>query len=71
MAKVRCKMKCSDVGKNEDGTHSVRMYPVTGGSEENESFFKWTPGGELKLCVLKEQNFEPGKEYYVDIEEAN
>ena len=70
MPKVRCKMKCSQTGHKDDGTHSVEMYPVTGGSEENEQFFKWTPGGKLELCVLNRQYFEAGKEYYIDIEES-
>jgi hypothetical protein len=70
MSKVRCKMVCRQIGADENGTHEVRMTPVTGGSEENEQYFKWTPGGELKLCVLNKQYFEPGKAYYVDIEEA-
>ena len=70
MTKVRCKMRCTSTGHEENGVHSARMYPVTGGSEENESFFKWTPGGNLELSVLKEQHFEPGKEYYIDITEA-
>ena len=70
MAKVRCKMKCSKTEENADGTHCVEMFPVTSGSTENETFFKWTPGGQLTLRVLNEQHFKPGKEYYIDIEEA-
>jgi len=63
-------MKCRQVTSEEGGTHSVEMYPVTGGSEENDKFFKFTPGGKLELCVLNKQNFEPGKEYIITIDEA-
>jgi len=65
--KIRCKMKCETITKRADGTYSVLMHPVTSGSAENEYFFKWTPSGILELHVLKDDNFEPGKEYYVDI----
>jgi hypothetical protein len=70
MQKVRAKMKCCQTGQNEDGTFTANFYPVTGGSKENEEFFKWTPGGQLQLSVLKSQYFEAGKEYYIDIEAA-
>ena len=66
---VRCKMRCEHVHQDEYA-HSVRMVPVTGGSEENEQFFKATPGGQLELSVMNQQHFEPGKEYYIDISEA-
>lgn len=72
---VRCKMKCSSVGEHESGpgktTHSVTMYPVTGGSEENKSFFTYTPGGKLELQVIADRHFVPGKFYYIDITEAD
>jgi len=71
MAKVRFKMKCSNTGKDENGFHSVQMYPVSSKGGKNETFIYWTPSGELNLCILKSQYFEPGKEYYIDIEEAN
>jgi hypothetical protein len=46
------------------------MRPVTSGSEENKSFYSYTPGGELKLEVVRKEmasEFEPGEEYYIDI----
>jgi hypothetical protein len=70
MSKVRCKMVCAETRSDENGTHAVKMRVVTEGNKENEEFFKWTPGGELNLCVLKNQYFEAGKEYYIDIEQA-
>lgn len=67
---TRCKMTCQTVstsGGGENQTHEAIFMPVTGGCKENEDFYKWTPGGELKLSVLKNQNFESGKDYYIDI----
>lgn len=49
------------------------MYPVTSGSPENESFFKWTPGGKLELSTVNPEaakQFVPGKQYYIDITEV-
>lgn len=51
----------------------VTLYPVNGNSEENASFFKWTPSGKIELGVLNPEaakQFEPGKEYYVDFTPA-
>ena len=67
---VRAKMKCSAVGNIDGQGHHVEMEPVTCGSDENEKFFKYTPGGCLKLSVMNDMGFEPGKEYYIDITEA-
>ena len=68
--KVRCKFKCTNIGQSEKGLHSARFVPVICGSKENETFFKYTPGGEIKLDVLNAQYFEPGKDYFIDIEEV-
>jgi hypothetical protein len=62
---VRAKFKCS--GKTDDG--QVELQPVTSGSAENEQFYKWTPGGQIRLSTVNEAalaEFEVGKEYYVD-----
>lgn len=71
--KVRAKMVCSSVGKTGD-TFSVQLSPVVGGSEENEQFYKYTPGGTVFLEVLSEEtasHFEQGQEYYVDFSKAS
>jgi hypothetical protein len=39
--------------------------------EENKSFSKYTPSGEIKLCVTNpaiSDSFEPGQEYFIDFE---
>jgi hypothetical protein len=53
---------------------NIELLPVTGGSEENKSFFKSTPNGKIELRVLNlaaAEMFEIGKEYYVDFTVAN
>lgn len=66
---TRCKFKCESITTFENGV-SVKMYPVHSGSEENKSFYQYTPGGSLDLQVLNPEAakmFQPGKEYYIDI----
>lgn len=70
---VRCKMICDSVTStraNERPVHQATFTPVSGGSPENDQFFRWTPGGKLELSVLNSQHFEPGREYYVDLTPA-
>lgn len=75
--KVIAKFKCSEKrlnteGKPEDGSH-VTMVPVTGGSKENENFYKWTPSGAITLGTINETaaaQFIEGEEYYVTFEKA-
>lgn len=81
---TRAKFKVLQVVKREQwvnsgstGSHEIgyeiEMYPVISGSPENEQFYKLTPGGNMKLTVLSEETanqFEIGKEYYVDFTKA-
>lgn len=70
---VRCKFKCSRVATATDGAgtqHEAEFHAVYNGSPENQQFFKYTPGGSLKVSVTREQHFEAGKEYYLDITPA-
>lgn len=67
--KVRAKMKCTQKIILEGGVARVELKPVTCGSAENESFYKWTPSGTVDLQVLNSYaaaKFEPGTEYYID-----
>jgi hypothetical protein len=85
--KVRAKFMCSDVGTtrffmcSDVGTtrfsrgeqHKVSMYPVTGGTEENDSFWEATPSGKIELDLVDKsalEFFKPGKTFYVDFTEA-
>jgi len=69
---TRAKFKVSSKTIQEAGdskTYSVILYPVTSGSPENEAFFASTPSGTIQLSLTKEevyQQFEYGKEYYID-----
>lgn len=73
--KVRSKMKCESIELRADGEGgTVRLTPVTGGSPENETFYRWTPGGGLTLSTINNlacAEFELGKEFYVDISPAS
>jgi hypothetical protein len=65
---VRAKFKCSS---NNDGV--VTMHPVYSGSEENKAFWNATPGGHIALSITNLEainQFESGKEYYVDFTPA-
>jgi hypothetical protein len=55
------------------GTYSVNLLPVVGGSEENARFYQATPSGEIVLGGLQPavaHQFMPGKQFYVNFEEA-
>jgi len=72
---TRCKFHCSSVKKmayRQDGgtdrmLYEAEFYAVSTGSDENKKFFEWTPSGSLKIGVYKEDLFEPGKDYYLDM----
>lgn len=71
MTDVLCKFKCESVTHNVNGGQ-VKLTPVTSGSEENETFFKWTPFGEFTMGTINQGSmglFVPGKEYYITISE--
>lgn len=67
-------MKCEGKSGAADGNGGeVRLFPVVSGSEENDRFYKYTPGGSLHLAMINQsafEQFEVGKEYYVDIKPA-
>lgn len=75
--KVRCKFACISVTKSTGGVNSVSLQPVGGKpgdtTHENSKFWKWTPSGKLEFSSINAEamaQFEPGKEYYVDITAA-
>lgn len=70
---VRAKFKVQNVDTREDGGGTVTLTPVTSGSEENEAFYRWTPGGSIILSTINAEavkQFENGKEFYVDFTPA-
>lgn len=75
MSKVRAKFLC--VGVTDQPQHEckyVQFVPVIEGSEENKSFAKYTPSGNLDLNISYDTEasnaFEENKEYYLDITPA-
>ncbi|MGO4496417.1 hypothetical protein AB4114_11025 [Paenibacillus sp. 2RAB27] len=65
---VRAKFKCTLKEGN-----SVRFEVVISGSDENKEFWKYTPAGQIQMSVDNEKaqdQFEVGKEYYVDFTPA-
>jgi hypothetical protein len=70
---VRAKFKVTKVELSEGGA-AVELTPVTGGSSENEKFYKYTPGGSITLRTINREaaaQFEPGREMYVDFVSAD
>ncbi len=71
-AKFRVENK-KEIFSGGQKVYSVELVPVVGGSPENDSFYKWTPGGKIELTTISEgaaSGLEVGKEYYVDFVEA-
>ena len=72
---VRCKMKVEGIeaatyGDEGQKGGAVRLAPVISGSPENESFYKYTPGGSLFLSTINQSAFDQfklGQEFYVDL----
>jgi len=68
--KTRLKFRCLSVHKFHTG-HGVKLQVVkAAGSKENADFFASAPDGVLSLQIMKEQPFERGKEYYLDLVEV-
>ncbi len=65
---VRAKFRCT----SKDGG-TVQFDAVTSGSEENKTWAKYTPSGQLRMQIdnpAASDQFEAGKEYYLDITPA-
>lgn len=69
---IRAKFRCHSLQKAEDGASCfVRLSAVTTGSVENEEWSKYTPDGHLNLHITNPavfDQFEQGREYYLDIQ---
>lgn len=69
---VRAKFKVESKLIDVNGT-TINLVPVIGPSEENKNFYKWTPSGNIKLTVVKDETavqFIIGDDYYVDFTPA-
>lgn len=74
--KIKAKFLCIGVLDNPSAEQkSVSFMPVVSGSDENKSFAKYTPSGNMQLSVsydtVAAEAFEEGKEYYLDIYAAD
>jgi len=69
---MRAKMKVISVNLTEHG-EQLNMSVVTNGTEEDNTFAKNTPYGQLELTVNSPHlagKFKPGQEYYLDFTES-
>jgi hypothetical protein len=72
---VRLKFKCTKktevhCANPADNYFELEFNPVTGGSDENKTFWKWTPTGQIKFNTLNmdaAKEFTAGYDYYFDI----
>lgn len=70
VALVRAKFVCRGKEKDPHNDYTnIQLEAVTDGSEENKSFWKYTPSGRLEMSIDNPdavEHFEVGKEYYLD-----
>ncbi len=81
MAKMRAKMRVDFVEKLADDSERLSFVGVAkadgypeDGSDENNSFARWTPSAELKMTVQNPTlygKFAVGDEYYLDFTKAD
>ena len=67
--KVRAKFYCSSMTMIPGGDkflYNYKFSAVTSGSDENKKFWKYTPSGNIELQSITDNQFEVGKEYYLD-----
>ncbi|MDR7237127.1 hypothetical protein [Neobacillus drentensis] len=66
---VKAKFKCCSKTELIGGSGRVEFFAVTNGSNENKTFWKYTPSGKIEMQIDNPEAFkmfEVGKEYYVD-----
>jgi hypothetical protein len=59
---------------NGGEVQTIRLSPVTSGSDENKSFFAATPSGQIELGIVNAdavKEFDLGAEMYVEFTPAN
>lgn len=67
-SKFVCQSKRQYVGWGTNPfLYEYSFTPVSVGSDENKRFFAATPNGELKLSTVTDDQFVPGREYYLDL----
>jgi hypothetical protein len=73
MKYVRAKFKVTAITEYEGDMKKVELQPVTTGSEENKTFWRYTPSGKLEMTIngAAASMFVVGTEYYLDFSSAN
>lgn len=70
---VVCSISRSQYYRNHGEMQTIKLTPVTDGSDEDKRFYASTPTGSIELGVLNKEagdRFELGATYYVDFTKA-
>jgi len=73
---VKAKFKVDAIERtkySEKELQTIKLSPVTSGSDENKQFWAFTPCGSITLGMVNAEaasQFELGAEYYVDFTKA-
>lgn len=73
MRNLLAKFKVGSIVNFGNGNIEANLSAVTGDSEENKTFSKYTPSASLKIHITKEdalEFFKPSKEYIATFKEA-
>ena len=73
---VRAKFVCTNKEPESEGAENITLQAVYDSNPESENglFFKYTPWGELKMGTINKEaanEFEIGKEYFIDFTKTN
>lgn len=73
---VRAKFRCDNIEPADDDLVTISMSPVYDSNPESENgrFWKYTPWGSVQLGTINKaasDQFEVGKEYFVDFSPAD
>lgn len=73
MTSVRAKFHCNSI-QDLGSCVSVKLSAVTSTDGDNKDFTQYTPSGDFQISIDKEaaaaEFFYPGKNYYLDISQA-
>lgn len=78
---TRCKFQCNSVEKSRHWNqpaagepvrflYQAKFHAVVDSGPENKAFFEATPSGNIQIGTYKQDVFEPGKYYFIDITET-
>ncbi len=77
---VRAKFVCTSITRSghwdaaKGEIQTIKLVPVTSGSDENKAFYDASPCGAIELGTVNKNAgnyFELGKSYYVDFTKAD